>query len=152
MDSVNELKDVTSSLNDQLEELNTTFHENWHGLSDDEWMKFHLLELNLNRGQVCFDRLSSQTRLVEKKGEEFTRFFTPSHEEHTKTTSKRSVGFSILQSMVDLAPNLLGLGSNAFDYFKEREKNRKFDNLDQRMSSFESSSNWKFGKVNKVLL
>ena len=115
-------------------------------------MKYHLLELNLDRGQVCLERLRSQTSLVETKGEEFTRFFTPSNEEHTKTSSTKSAGWIILQSMVDLAPDLMGLGSHAFDYFKEREKNKKNDHLDQRMSSFETSSNWKLGKINKVIL
>ena len=52
--------------------------------------------------------------------------------------------------MIDLAPSFFGLGSSAFDFFKEREKNRKIDQVDQKLSKFKADSNWKIGKLNKV--
>ena len=86
------------------------------GYKDAQWNRYHLLELNLDRGQVCMQKLNSQTSLVEKKVEEFRRMFI---QENTNTKKKHSLG-TIFSTRADIAPYALGTITAGFDFFKER--------------------------------
>ena len=67
-----------------------------------------MIEMSLTHDEVCLDRLNAETRIVERKAEEFKRFFT---------TNQRSTGG-------------LGFGSSLLDYLKETENSRKVQNIE----------------------
>ena len=145
MESVQQLKNVTSTLSDRFAEIKAEFDDDWVG-SIDKFDRYHLIEMFLHSNEVCSERLDEETGRVERRAEEFSRFFSTNH---GRRTIKRSAGFG---SIIDVMPHMFGFGSSLLNYLKETETSRKVQHIEDKFSQYVETSNGKFGKLNNDLV